>query len=255
MSARRAVSIGGALLALGSTLGMAQDSASGPRAPSPILYAVEGNVADDAGNFIGPAEIELLASDSVTRRYRSDENGRFRIGEIENPHVVFRVRRVGFQPATISVDVTAPSRLATVVVKLQPVVNALDPMHVEDTPPGPINANLVAFRNRASTNRFGHYVDEAELLRLRPIHASDALHGIPGLLITPSRRGGNQVMIRGCAPLVWVNGLRAPGQQIDDVVTSGADLAAIEIYNSFAGVPAQFLDRSATCGTILVWLK
>ena len=48
--------------------------------------------------------------------------------------------------------------------------------------------------------------------------------------------------------------MRARGAELDDV-TRGGDVAAIEVYSSTAGVPAQYTDRSATCGTMLVWLK
>ena len=34
-----------------------------------------------------------------------------------------------------------------------------------------------------------------------------------------------------------------------------AEVAAMEVYYSFAGVPSRYFDRTATCGTILVWLK
>jgi hypothetical protein len=42
--------------------------------------------------------------------------------------------------------------------------------------------------------------------------------------------------------------------ELDDVVQPG-DVAAIEVYRDFAGVPAQYFTRTATCGTILVWTK
>ena len=65
---------------------------------------------------------------------------------------------------------------------------------------------------------------------------------------------GNVLLLRGCAPLVWVDGVRVPGAQLDEVAPP-EDVAGIEIYNSFAGIPARYFDRTATCGTILVWLR
>ena len=219
-----------------------------------VRYTVEGTVADQDGNVIGPADIELIERDSIARRIRADDGGRFTLSGLASPHVVFRVRHVGFQPATVSIDVTAPSHATSVLVKLQPAVNTLDPVHIAGSPPEELSPFLQAFHDREANNRFGHYVDEQALDKLRPEHASDALRGIAGVAVTPGHRLGNDVRIRGCAPLVWVNGLRAINAQIDDVV-AGNDVAAIEVYNSFAGVPAQYLDRTATCGTILVWLK
>ncbi|MFI5227732.1 MAG: carboxypeptidase regulatory-like domain-containing protein [Gemmatimonadales bacterium] len=242
------------LLALSGAVSQAQARTPAQQASEAIRYSVYGTVADEDGNVVGPADVELIEGDSVTRRFQTGGGGRFALEYLVSPHVVFRVRRVGFQPATISIDVTAPSHSTKVLVKLQPAVNTLDPVHIAGSPPVALSPWLQAFHEREANNRFGHFVDEEQLDKLRPEHASDALRGIAGVSVTPGPRIGNRVLIRGCAPLIWVNGLRALGAQIDDVV-AGSDVAAIEVYNSFAGVPAQFMDRSATCGTILVWLK
>jgi hypothetical protein len=254
MLLRRAILATASLAAFSAGGAFAQSRPLARQASEPIRYTVDGTVADEDGNVVGPADIELIEADSVTRHVRTDDGGRFSLSALASSHVVFRVRRVGFQPATIAIDVTAPSHSTTVLVKLHPVVNTLDPVHIAGSPPEALSPWLQAFHERQANNRFGHFVDEEDLDRLRPEHASDALRGIAGVLVAPGRRIGNQVLIRGCAPLIWVNGLRAVGAQIDDVV-AGSDVAALEVYNSFAGVPAQFLDRSATCGTILVWLK
>ena len=253
MAIRGTIIGGWALLALGG--GVAAHGQTPARQVSDVVrYTVEGTIADQDGNIIGPADIELIERDSIARRVRADDAGRFTLGGLASPHVVFRVRHVGFEPATVSIDVTAPSHTTTVVVKLQPAVNTLDPMHVAGSPPEALSPFLQEFHTREANNRFGHYVDEQALDKLKPEHASDALRGIAGVSVTPGHRLGNDVLIRGCAPLVWVNGLRAINAQIDDVV-AGNDVAALEVYNSFAGVPAQYLYRTATCGTILVWLK
>jgi hypothetical protein len=101
------------------------------------------------------------------------------------------------------------------------------------------------------------------LAKLRPQHASEALRTVSGVMLRPAKFG-NLVRLRGCGvrgqsferggPLVWLDGVRLPGAEIDEV-TQGPDIAGIEVYNSFAGVPAQFFDRTAVCGTILVWTK
>jgi hypothetical protein len=80
------------------------------------------------------------------------------------------------------------------------------------------------------------------------------LRPVRSISILPSRRIGNLVRIRGCAPLLWVDGVRLPGAELDEVVQP-ADIAAMEIYASFAGIPAQFFDRTATCGTLVVWTR
>jgi hypothetical protein len=254
MAIRRMVIGGLALAALVGSAVASDSQVPARQASDAARYTVDGTIADQDGNIIGAADIELIERDSIARRVRVDDGGRFTLSGLASPHVVLRVRRVGFQPATVSIDITAPSHTTTVLVKLQPAVNTLDPMHIAGSPPEELSPFLQAFHDREAHNRFGHYVDEQALDKLRPEHASDALRGIAGVSVTPGHRLGNEVLVRGCAPLVWVNGLRAINAQIDDVV-AGSDVAALEVYNSFAGVPAQYLDRTATCGTILVWLK
>ena len=254
MAVLRKIIGGWAVVALGSGAVAALGQSPARQVSDAIRYTVEGTIADQDGNIIGPGDVELIERDSIVRHIRADDGGRFTLSGLLSPHVVFRVRHVGFEPATVSIDVTAPSHTTTVLVKLLPAVNKLDPMHIAGSPPEELSPFLQAFHDREANNRFGHFVDEQALDKLRPEHASDALRGIPGVSVTPGHRLGNDVRIRGCVPLVWVNGLRAINAQIDDVV-AGSDVAALEVYNSFAGVPAQYLDRTATCGTILVWLK
>lgn len=110
------------------------------------------------------------------------------------------------------------------------------------------------FDQRSSSNKLGYFLNARQIEALHPQFTSDALRRIPGVVVVPSHGIGNGVRIRGCAPLVWVDGQRAPGAELDEV-THGSDVAALEVYRSLAGVPAEFTDRSATCGTILVWMK
>jgi hypothetical protein len=113
---------------------------------------------------------------------------------------------------------------------------------------------LVEFRRHARSSRLGYFIDERQMAALHSVYASDALRRVPGVTVRPSRGGGNQVRIRGCAPLVWIAGQRTPGAELDDVAR-GNDVAAIEVYRSLSGVPAEFTDRTAICGTIIVWLR
>jgi hypothetical protein len=55
--------------------------------------------------------------------------------------------------------------------------------------------------------------------------------------------------------MVWVDGQRVPGAELDEVIKP-EEIAAIEFYPSSAGIPAQYLERAnRLCGLILVWTK
>ena len=130
----------------------------------------------------------------------------------------------------------------------------VDTAHVVDTIAPRRDPRLEAFDARRRNTPAGHFLDEATIASMHLSLASEALRHVPGISVRPTRGIGNLVRIRGCAPLVWVDGQRARGAELDDVVR-GADVAAMEVYSSSAGVPAEFADRTATCGTILVWLR
>lgn len=229
-------------------------------------YALSGTIADADGNPVTNAQIELLENDHVARTTRSDLNGRFRIDALPRASVVIRVRRLGFDPKTLTVQITAADRQGNVFVKLEPHAATLSGMRVEDedTTDDLPDSRLTGFYDRERTNDFGHYVGPDQIAKLHPQYPSQALREIPGILIKPSRRIGNIVRLRECGvpgespettgPLIWIDGVRMPGAELDEAIL-GSDIAAIEVYNSLAGIPAQYFDRSAVCGTILVWTK
>jgi len=135
-----------------------------------------------------------------------------------------------------------------------PAPAPLDTARIVDTLETRRDPRLVEFDARARNTPTGHFLDEETIASMHLSLASDALRRVPGISVLPSRGIGNVVRIRGCAPLIWVGGQRARGAELDEVVR-GADVAAMEIYSSSAGVPAEYADRTATCGTILVWLR
>jgi hypothetical protein len=208
---------------------------------------------------VSGADVSIVDRDTVVRFTRSDSVGRFLFEGLTTPALTLRVRRLGFEPQQLSVHVTKVGRTATISVTLAPSVASLDPVLVEDSAKhAQPNPRLIAFDERRATNSFGHYVTEEMLAKLRPQHASEALRTVSGVMLRPAKFG-NLVRLRGCGvrgqsferggPLVWLDGVRLPGAEIDEV-TQGPDIAGIEVYNSFAGVPAQFFDRTAVCGRL-----
>jgi hypothetical protein len=239
---------------------------SSPQSPANAGYTVSGTVADREGNPVAGADVSLIERDTATRFVRTDQNGRFRMEELMTPALAFRVRRLGFLAKTVLVHITNTDRSATVFVTLEQSVASLDPMRVVDDEGDLVmpDARLEAFYKRAQTNSFGRYITEAMIEKAHAQHVSDLMRTLPGVLIRPTRKIGNTVRFRNCGvqrespesvgPLIWVDGVRMPGAELDEV-TQAADVAAIEVYPALAGIPAQFFDRSAVCGTILVWTK
>ena len=242
-------------------LGTVVSAGSAAAQAATAVYRLVGTVSAADGHLVSGAEVSIVDGGAAVRLARSDSAGRFVFEGLTTRDLTVRVRRLGFEPQFLSVHVTKAGRTANISVTLEPSVASLDPVVIEDTAKkARPNPRLIAFNERRATNRFGHYVTEEMLAKLRPDHASEALQTMSGVVLRPAKIG-NLVRLRGCdvrgqsiGPLVWLDGVRLPGAEIDDV-TQGADIAGIEVYNSFAGVPAQFFDRTAVCGTILVWTK
>ena len=252
-------------LAAAPARGAAKQASPGSPTQSRVTYDVWGAVVDRDGNPLVGAEVMLLERDSVARLVRTDVRGHFRMDSLPSDVSLFRVRRVGYQPKLLQVRFTKSSRSTNMVVSLEPAVAMLDTVVVEaDTEIVRPDSRLAGFYERLKSNQFGHFITEEMLARLRPHHTSEALRSVPGVVMRPSRRIGNIVRLRNCGvrgesadrvgPLVWVDGVRLPGVELDEI-TQGSDVAAIEVYNSFAGVPVQYFDRTAVCGTILIWTK
>lgn len=242
-----------AAMMLTAALGSRASAQSGGTPAATKLRAVSGTVTDKQGTTLSNAEVAVIEHDSATRRVATADNGRFRIDAVPAGELILRVRRVGFKTSRVVVDASPLDR--SIFIALDPVVGVLDAVNVAGVDTAKtLSPHLIEFYARARSSHLGYFIDEQKLDDLRPQYTSDALRSVPGVVVRPAARIGNDVKIRGCAPLIWVDGLRARGAQIDDV-TRGSDIAAIEVYESTAGVPAQYTDRSATCGTILVWLK
>ncbi len=257
-------------LSLALCLGVAHAAAQSP-GPARLVavsgYTLSGTVADREGNPIPDAEVALMRHDTASMYVRSDANGKFRVMELPAVPEKVRVRRLGFRPAVVPVPSSRADRTSSVFVTLEPMAAKLGTVHVDDDEDDTPNVNdlrLRGFFERQQANSFGHYITPDALAQMNVQYPSQALRTIPGIDLRPSRRIGNLVRIRGCGvpgesndtigPLIWVDGVRMTDAELDEAV-QGSDIAAIEVYSSFAGIPAQYFDRSAVCGTILVWTK
>jgi hypothetical protein len=88
---------------------------------------------------------------------------------------------------------------------------------------------------------------------------SDMLRMAPGVQIVRAA-AGNGVRFtsgasrRNCPPLVWIDGQKAPGMEVDQIPLS--DVEGIELYQGASTTPPQFWQNAATtCGTIVVWTR
>jgi carboxypeptidase family protein len=216
--------------------------------------AVIGTVADSVGTPLNDAEVRLVVSGADAAVTRTGEDGRFIVtGELHG-RTILQVRHLGFRSR--DVELFFPRDTTRVLlIMLEPSQATLASVEVVDT--AEAGEWLRQFTDRRKTNSFGHYFTQAEILKKQPRYLSELLRSLPGVTLMTSRGYGLVLRVRGCryAPLVWVNNGRVPYAELDEVARID-DVAAMEVYLSQAGVPAQFLDRSnGGCGTIVIWTR
>jgi hypothetical protein len=114
--------------------------------------------------------------------------------------------------------------------------------------------HLEEFYQRKSTNSFGKFFERTDIERRNPQYLSEMVATVSGAVVS-SLGAGNGILLRGCQPMVWVDGMRAPGAELDEVARP-SDVAGLEVYPSNAGLPPTYQDRNnRMCGAILVWTK
>ena len=218
----------------------------------PATYQVTGVISDAAREPV--PDVEVMVVDPIGGRQAvTDSRGRFDLGRFPAGPVSFRVRRVGYEERTIKVEVGARARPTSVEIVLLPVAVELDSVLVNADPRGRLREFYQRRQERAA---FARFLDSEDIRRRGPTDASDLFRTVPGVSIkTNPAAGGNAIRIRNCQPMVWVDGQRSPGAELDEVIRP-EEIAAIEFYPSSAGTPAQYLERgNRLCGLILVWTK
>jgi hypothetical protein len=222
-------------------------------AQAPAQVEVRGIITDVSRVPIGGVEIAAVVAMSLLRQTLSAENGSFNIGVLPAGQVQLRIRRLGFEPRVVEIQVGSDA-LAPLDIMLKPRPADLEGVLIE------ANANdqsrLREFNeHRAQRNSYAKFYDQAEIRKKGSTNTSELFRSLPGITIKAANTGGNTIRIRGCQPMVWLDGQRVPGAELDEVITPG-DIAGIEFYTSTAGTPAQYMERTnRACGTVLVWTK
>lgn len=210
-------------------------------------YSVRGVVTDAAGARLSDADVTVLVGDRIVQVGRSGEDGAFRLEGITDSIVTIRARHVGFGVATETLRFSSTDTALRVRIVLQPIAQ-LGATRVTATKVM-AGDKLHEFYERARDNKFGRYFDKEQIAKSGRTAVSEFLRGLPGITIVDSG-----VRMRGCRPNVYVDGVHVPNAEIDDVADI-EDIAGLEEYSSWAGLPPQFQERENPCGALVVWTK
>lgn len=212
------------------------------------------NVHDSLGRSIAGAELSV---EGTSVRGVTDERGEIRFTAVRGGPATVRVRRLGFQPA--SIDVVVDQHVpATSIITLTPIAQRLAPIVVK----GGTNytGRMAGFYQRRDLG-IGHFVSRERLEHDNPSQLTDVFRRIPGVQITSTRFIRNAVRFRGntgqCWPLVWLDGAPLPTAEFDLDFLAPSSIEGIEIYSGVSQIPPQFMGSRGmgSCGVIVVWSR
>ena len=245
MPARRTPLLLGSLVLLPVTLLRAQPPGA-PQSP----FKLSGIVRDEARAPISNAELRLARVGEMPRVARTGEDGRFDFDKVLAGDVKLSVRRMGYRAASRDLSVSGETASKPVEFSLVTAASEVEPVFIEAE-----TDKLHEFYERRRNNNFGKYFDGPEIRRRDPRLISDLLRTVPGATVSSPNRAQNRLLLRGCRPTIWENGMKVYGAELDDVANAN-DIAAMEVYMSWAGLPPQYQDReNPGCGAVIIWTR
>jgi Carboxypeptidase regulatory-like domain/TonB-dependent Receptor Plug Domain len=226
-------------------------------------------VIDDATDApLADARVSIVGqtSEGVT-----DARGRFLYVVPRPGKVVLILRRIGYHPGTMTVDVSA-SDTARVTYAMTAAMQTLTTVAVTDT----LNSAspfLAGFDRRlASHAGSASYITRTEIETRKPSLTTDLLRRVSSLTIIDSsgtlmavsrriqkpniRNGGVVMDLKNCPMQVAVDGqLREWGFAVNTIAPE--EIHGIEVYPGPATIPAEFasMKRDANCGLIMIWTR
>jgi hypothetical protein len=246
----RALSVRAHLLCLGSLLAL---WAAPARAQHGTL---RGAVRDSVGAPIANADVGIVA---LRRLTRTDEQGRFEFSKVPHGKTELSVRRLSYEPRTVNVVVAADPGDSLFIVTLLAHPAFLNAVNVTK---GEVRQReMIEDYYRRVTRGVGQYITRGDIEKRWGGTPSDLLRSTPGVRMVRVASGKGirfpttSINRRDCAPMIWVDGQRAPGMEIDDITLG--DIEGIELYSGPSTTPMQFSQAQGanSCGTIVIWSR
>lgn len=214
-----------------------------------------GRVADAVGSAIVKAEI-LVTNTSF--RAETGTDGRFELGGLPSGPVEVVVRRLGFAPAKIPLELGS-GELREIRVLLSPVAMMMDSVAVTADAPA-VEKAFGGFEMRKSRG-FGTFFTRDQIEKKNPRVTSDLFRSVSGVKLlrengTPTVVSARLGTMSYCPVRYYIDGASYPlyGQSIDTMVQP-ADIGAVEVYPGGATVPPQFGGRESACGVVAIWTR
>lgn len=212
--------------------------------------AVIGTVRDSAREPLVAARIRAARMSAT-----SDSAGRFTLEGLPAGRVTVSVRRLGYEPADLVLDLIAGRRDSLFVTM---VALPLTLPGMTSTADSFLQLHLADFF-RHRQNGIGRYYERSQITAMRVGQLSDVMRRLPGVRVTPDRNGRYSIRMgrstRNCQPDFWIDNVRAHMFNVDDVPVT--DIEALEVYNGPSGLPPEYNNRfgNPACGAIVIWTR
>lgn len=212
--------------------------------------------------------------------------GRFTFPSLPPGEVEIRVSRLGYATVTGTVTVVFNRTVHTEIrMATEPI--QMEPIEVVGVRQRIVLPGLEHLERRLHAG-WGEFVLEDEIQRRMPSRLSDVLYEAG----VDTGNNGHSLTIRrtGCAPMVYIDGVRVTHQSrlrgvLSQLSSTGAprplrvrpprpgegpageaadavnnlvhpmDVIAVEVYRGPAEIPGEYLDSNAQCGVILIWTR
>ena len=221
----------------------------GQPAGAPVI----GMVVDSLGGPIVGAQVDI---EGTFHRTTTDSIGRFRLLDVVPGRLRLNVRRLGFLPATLYLNLTVAGA-RQVMVTMSPTPEVLAPVTVAGRREV-YDARLAGFLSRAAKRSNGNFITRDMIERTNSSKLADALRQVPSIRIMPVRGVGTMAFIRGanCPPLFYIDGTPANAGSFDLDLIDLATVEGIEVYAGIGSVPGELAAaRGDRCGVIAVWSR
>ncbi len=215
---------------------------------------LSGTVRTRDGRPMQGARVQLWGSDV---QGATTEAGNFALSGLPAGTYALEVRAIGYAPKRVPVTLSSRTP-GNVAVVLDERLNTLQSVVVQ-ADRTKLNKDYNGFLERQRRG-MGRFIDEDGLNKRNPIVITDALRTIPGISVVPNGTGfGYAIQGRGgCAPDVWVDGMRVFDGATDlDQIVRPTDVAGVEVYNGAGTAPVQFTSGAGGggCGVVAIWTK
>lgn len=210
-----------------------------------------GFVRDIKGGPIEGVTVEVHGQKVVT-----DLRGAFALLTSQLDTASISIKRVGFEPIDAFIT-TRNGMWDTVVVQLEATATTLAEVSVTEN--YATRAGGIRGFDERRRLKLGQYLTREDIAERGEQKLSEILRTRKGVQVVRGRVrfaafvGGRGVQ---CQPNVYLDGARAPGMEVDEILAN--TVQAIELYPYFSTLPIEFQTvgtQTTPCGTIVIWTR